>query len=387
MGHEPSYRRHGIAVAALAYRRALGFPDRLEDDHYDLANDIAHELKKQTPDFNEFQDQIDRTFNDGKGRYRNEQLKILADAASSRKWKSLPMFLLFGNTYGLGATIANVFFPYQYSISLYQSITEDDVKLVSQFEPLSLKFDTAEDFLQFKKGIQTVLIADVKGKLYLRIFAADGEPMLTTNEDELPYRKSELLKLKAELKAANWAVQNSTQAVKDQVMADVKFIVAGPRTGDYYEQLVSAHSVVNDQIIVEGEDLTGFDNYFVEPNLKNEYKKQVTLVTPFAAEIRRQVKGVAKDVADIHSGWFRVGRKRRCSQARLLRRAIPRLLCLGRRGRARRADAVYHQGVGLHLAHSRPVDHDHAWPKVHAFERISVAVGGPSLRAGRGART
>ena len=190
-----------LRLLHLAYRRALGFPDRLEDDHYDLANDIAHELKKQTPDFNEFQDQIDRTFNDGKERYRNEQFKILAEAASSRKWKSLPMFLLFGNTYGLGATIANVFFPYEYSISLYQSITEDDVKLVSQFEPLSLKFDTAEDFLQFKKGIQTVLIADVKGKLYLRIFAADGEPMLTTNEDELPYRKSELLKLKAGLQS------------------------------------------------------------------------------------------------------------------------------------------------------------------------------------------
>jgi hypothetical protein len=36
----------------------------------------------------------------------------------------------------------------------------------------------------------------------------------------------------------------------------------------------------------------------------------VSLVTPFAAELRRQVWEVAKDVEAIQPGWFHVGRKK-----------------------------------------------------------------------------
>ncbi len=207
-----------LRILRVAYRRALGYQESLEDDGNDLANDLAHELKKQTPDFNEFQDQLDRTFSDGKTRRRNEEFKALADDASARGWPNTLSFLLFGDTSRVHDKVANILFPYTYDISFYENF-----------------------------------------------------------------------------------VPNGFDA---------------PQTGAYYKHLAKALSVVNEHIILENEMITdpdgngGLENYVVDPKLHNEYTDEpVNLVTPFAAEIRRQVKDVQRDIVKIHPGWYHVGRK------------------------------------------------------------------------------
>jgi hypothetical protein len=151
----------------------------------------------------------------------------------------------------------------------------------------------------------------VQGTLHFRVFDAAGEPKgINANDERLVDKKALVAELRVLLNHMNWDVSRRPRADKDRVIAAVASIVSSAKTGDYYRHLVSALSVVNEKIIVDGENLSKLDNYFVDPKLTNEYQKQVSLVTPFAAEIRRQVKDVAKDVADIHSGWFHVGRKK-----------------------------------------------------------------------------
>jgi hypothetical protein len=296
-----------LRLLRVAYRRALGYPDSLEENHNALANDIAHELKKQTTDFNEFQDRIDRTFNDGKARHRNEQFRGLADAARASIWPNTFLFLLFGNTSGLQDKVANVLFPYQYTVSLY---SEDDPEPLPGYEVVSLaRLGSLSEVPTV--GKQLLIVAEVNRTLHFRVFDAAGTPKdMSADDEKLIDKKPLVAELRALLDSMNWDVSRSSRAEKDRIIAAVSSIVSSAKTGDYYRHLVSALSVVNEKIIVDGEKLCELDNYFVDPNLKNEYKKQVSLVTPFAAEIRRQVKDVAQDVNEIQSGWFHVGRKR-----------------------------------------------------------------------------
>jgi hypothetical protein len=215
-----------LRLLRIAYRRALGYDESISDHDNELANDLAHELKKQTPDFNEFQDELDRTFADGKTRFRNEQLRALAGAAAHTGWKSPLLFALFGDGARTGDLVADVLFPYKYTLEFY-------------------------------------------------------------NDSSNPNLRSPA------------------------------------RRDGYYGHLEKALSVVSENIILDKYILLEyegfmngapakirFDNYIVDQNLKNEYGWQVNLVTPFAAELRRQVKEIQKDVMDIHPGWYHVGRKK-----------------------------------------------------------------------------
>jgi hypothetical protein len=319
-----------LRLLRVAYRRALGYPDGLEDNDYELANDLAHEFKKQTADFNEFQDQLGRTFDDGKERHRNEQFQSLANTASSRGWRNPLAFLLFGNTSGLHQKIADVLFPYQYTLSLYND--DKPMPLPGSRVRVLPSLTYVNEIPDREQNI--VLVAAVQDTLHFRIFDPKGKMIVNTNETELCEKKQtrstdinedepcekarQIAELKHLLAELNWDV--SQRPDKDRVIAAVTSCVSSTKTGDYYRHLLSALSVINDNIIVSGEKLTDgepgpngakkLDNYDVDQSLTNEYDKPVGLVTPFAAEIRRQVKDVAKDVDEIPSGWFHVGRKR-----------------------------------------------------------------------------
>jgi hypothetical protein len=217
-----------LKLLRIAYRRALGFDERLGDNKNDLANELAHQLKNQTPDFNEFQDQLERAFSDGRIRYRNFVLNKLSYFAGGGGWKMLG-YLMSGNPSPCGQFLAEVLAPYMYIIDGY-----------------------------------------------------------ATDEDLTP---------------------------------DARAHLGEPQT--FYQYIERALSVVNENIILEDEHLEGriasrrnqrffadFNNYEVDPNIKNEYDEYINIITPFAAEVRRQVKEVHKDLMEIHPGWFHVGAKK-----------------------------------------------------------------------------
>jgi hypothetical protein len=59
-----------LKLLRIAYRRAIGFDESLEDDEREFANDLAHELKKQTPDLDDFRGDIDKAYEEKKNKVR-----------------------------------------------------------------------------------------------------------------------------------------------------------------------------------------------------------------------------------------------------------------------------------------------------------------------------
>jgi hypothetical protein len=68
-----------LKILRMAYRRAVGFPDDLSggDLENDLADELAHERKKQTQDLDEFTDEINRQVEEAGARYRNAKMRDL----------------------------------------------------------------------------------------------------------------------------------------------------------------------------------------------------------------------------------------------------------------------------------------------------------------------
>jgi hypothetical protein len=68
-----------LKVLRVAYRRAVGIEDSLsgEDNANDLADELAHQLKKQTQDLDEFTDEINRHVAEARARYLNYKMKTL----------------------------------------------------------------------------------------------------------------------------------------------------------------------------------------------------------------------------------------------------------------------------------------------------------------------
>jgi hypothetical protein len=69
-----------LKILRVAYRRAVGFDESLsgEDLKNELADELAHELKKQTQDLDEFTDEINRQVAEARARYLNYQMKNLS---------------------------------------------------------------------------------------------------------------------------------------------------------------------------------------------------------------------------------------------------------------------------------------------------------------------
>ncbi len=88
-----------LKVLRIAYRRAVGFDESLSGENHDNgpADELAHELKKQTQDLDEFTDEINRHVAEARARYLNYQMKNLGFAG------------LFSPS-----KLADIFFPYKF---------------------------------------------------------------------------------------------------------------------------------------------------------------------------------------------------------------------------------------------------------------------------------
>ena len=65
-----------VQILKIAYRRAAGFAESLENDR-DLANDLAHELVKQTPDVDDFRGSIANHYENFKNRERRSLMNFI----------------------------------------------------------------------------------------------------------------------------------------------------------------------------------------------------------------------------------------------------------------------------------------------------------------------
>jgi hypothetical protein len=78
-GMDPVTDDTELKILRIAYRRALGFQESLSgpDLENDLADELAHELKKQTQDLDEFTDETNRQVEEARARYLNAKMKTL----------------------------------------------------------------------------------------------------------------------------------------------------------------------------------------------------------------------------------------------------------------------------------------------------------------------
>ena len=90
----------------------------------------------------------------------------------------------------------------------------------------------------------------------------------------------------------------------------------------FYEDSISS---IDEEVVYREEDIAKMDIYAMYPppragvpplnwkpnRLTSRYSgRPIQFVTPDAAEVRRQVKEVQKDLLEIHPGWYGVGRRR-----------------------------------------------------------------------------
>jgi len=69
-----------LKLLQIAYRRALGWDDSLTGTSLqnDLANELAHELKKQSPDLNEYQEEPDHFVTEARSFYLNHRMRDIS---------------------------------------------------------------------------------------------------------------------------------------------------------------------------------------------------------------------------------------------------------------------------------------------------------------------
>ena len=92
-----------LKILRVAYRRAVGIDEDLsgQDLNNELADELAHELKKQTQDLDEFTDEINRHVAEARARYLNYRMKNLG----------------FGDLFnpnGLWNKLSDIVFPYKF---------------------------------------------------------------------------------------------------------------------------------------------------------------------------------------------------------------------------------------------------------------------------------
>ena len=216
-----------IKLLRIAYRRAVGYDETLKED--DFANDLAHELKKQSPDLGEFMDQIDKSYEEEKMLARNQLYNKMIDQKPKFSGAFAPVTSFFGM---LGSReFADFAFPtvrgnprvhgngfFKKEISLYENFLDETVSV------------TDEEIIEPWENIEKMHIFDV-GRMKI-----EGVGLIKYNN-------------------LNYDKETNTYAL----------------------------------------------------DADNDPQKRVTF---FAAEIRRQVKNVQKDLLKIGPGWYGVGNKK-----------------------------------------------------------------------------
>jgi hypothetical protein len=222
-----------LKVLRLAYRRALGFGETLKDD--DLANDLAHELKKQSSDLNEFLDETDRGYAEEKAMRRNE---------------------LYNNI-----IISKV------------NLNKD---LISNISNMVFSDEFAE--LVFPVG-DTPDRVDKNRKRKRSFFEKYVDETVVVTDDQI---------------IKPW------EFIEFMYIYDVGkyFIGNEPPSEPPNKERLSEYPYPN--VKYDGQTGAAFD----------AYGYPLKRVTPFAAEIRRQVKEVQKDLLEIGPGWYGVGGKK-----------------------------------------------------------------------------
>jgi hypothetical protein len=211
-----------LKLLRIAYRRALGSNETLKEE--DFANDLAHELKKQSPDLNEFLDESDKSYEEHKTLYRNRFYKELVAKRASRNKDDVSFLKNFTNIL-FSKEFADLAFP----VVAYDEFSHSAITLFQKYidETISV---TDEQVIAPWESIENMHPYDIG-----RFRIGDGPLQPYPN---VKYTKEDGV----------WATDSD---------------------GDPQKR-----------------------------------------VTPFAAEIRRQVKEVQKDLLEIHSGWYGVGGKK-----------------------------------------------------------------------------
>jgi hypothetical protein len=101
-GISPVTNDVALKVLRIAYRRAVGFDESLSgmDNDNEPADELAHELKKQTQDLDEFTDEINRHVAEARDRYLNYQLKRFGFSAIFNASKLADLLFPYKFIYG-----------------------------------------------------------------------------------------------------------------------------------------------------------------------------------------------------------------------------------------------------------------------------------------------
>ena len=237
-GMSPVTDDNELKLLRMAYRRAIGIDESLESNDKDFANDLAHELAKQSPDLDDFRGDVDKYYAElvnqerAKSAAKIDLPKLFSDAFNANP---LPL--------NQAPELANYFHPQ---------------KVYSKF------------------GSTTHSIGD-------ETLILDGE---------------EIAKLDV------WGSYNTFDIVTRQYSNDPDKVKRFAKEyQDHFDYYNNSPEELDKKFLFRSAEA---------PRLVTRYGTVVNCMTPEAADVRRQVKDIQKDLLEIDPArrWFCQGQKK-----------------------------------------------------------------------------